>query len=278
MNEVSSDYFKTLRTPLLAGRDFDAHDRPTSTRVAIVGEAFARRHLTVQSAVGSRIRVREGAAFAPPYEIVGVVKDMKYATLRDTSTGIVFLAQSQNTSPSKSVTFEIRVDGGAGAAVPTIRSLLTQVNPRIVLEFKTLDRQLAESLSLPRTLAALAGFFGMLALLLATIGLYGVMSYGVASRRNDIGVRIALGSTRARIVRLVLGEVGRLLTAGIGIGALLTLAAAKFISAFLYGVEPWDPTILAFSMLVLCLVGVGAALIPAVRAARLDPAEALNVD
>ena len=136
----------------------------------------------------------------------------------------------------------------------------------------------AESLRLPRTLGLLSGFFGALALLLATMGLYGIMAYTVARRRNEIGVRIALGATRTRVIRMVLGDVGRMVAAGVALGVMLSLAATRFVSSFLYGVEPNDPATLALSALALVAVAIGAALIPARRSARLDPMTALRED
>jgi ABC-type antimicrobial peptide transport system permease subunit len=198
--------------------------------------------------------------------------------MREDVQPIAYLAASQSDDPTGSDNFEVRVRGDAAAAIPTMRAVLSQVAPTATLEFVTLEGQLARSLQLPRTLATLSGFFGGLALLLAAIGLYGIMSYSVARRRNEIGVRIALGAGQGRVVRMVLGEVGRMVTAGVVIGTLLALAGAKLVVAFLYGVKPSDPTTLALSALVLATVGVVAALAPAARAARLDPVDALRED
>jgi ABC-type antimicrobial peptide transport system permease subunit len=139
-------------------------------------------------------------------------------------------------------------------------------------------RQVSESLRLPRTLATLSGFFGALALLLATIGLYGIMSYSIARRRNEIGVRIALGAARSRVIRMVVGEVGRMVVVGVAIGTLLTLAVTRLVATFLYGVKPNDPATMAASAIVLALVAIGAAMLPAWRASRLDPVAALRED
>ena len=278
MNEVSDGYFATLGGAIVAGRDFDPRDVPTSPTVAIVTETMARRFFGGASPIGRRFRVQQGAKDGPPVEIVGVVKDMKYQTLREVDTPVAFLAQSQNATPANVLTFQIRVANDPAAAVPTIRAMLMQMNPRFSLEFVTLEQQVSESLTLPRTLAALSGFFGALALLLATIGLYGIMSYSVARRRNEIGVRIALGAAQARVVRMVLAEVGRMVVAGVAIGAGLALVTAKLVSAFLYGVKPSDPTTLAAAALTLMAVGLAAATLPAWRAARLDPVNALRED
>jgi ABC-type antimicrobial peptide transport system permease subunit len=140
----------------------------------------------------------------------------------------------------------------------------------------TLDRQLSESTALPRAIALLSGFFGALALLLASIGLYGLMAYNVARRRNEIGVRIALGAEYGRVVRMVLGEVGRIVVVGVVIGLALSAATTRLVKAFLYGLTATDPATLGTSAAVLFLVAIGAAALPAWRAARLDPVAALR--
>ena len=157
-----------------------------------------------------------------------------------------------------------------------MKAVLADIDPRFSLELRTLKGQVDASLKLPRAIGMLAGFFGALALLLASIGLYGTMAYTVSRRRNEIGVRIALGAAQARIVRMVLGDVGRMVGAGIVIGIGLSLAVSRLVATFLYGVEPNDPATLSFSALALVAAGLGAALLPARRAARLDPVAALR--
>jgi len=278
MNEVTSGYFTTMRSAIVAGRDFNDSDVPTSPKVAIISEELARKFFGGAGAIGRQFRVQEGKAYGPPIQIVGIVQNSKYQSLREDAEPIAYLAASQSDDPSLSGSFEVRVRGDAALAIPTMRSVLSQVAPTATLGFVTLEDQLARSLQLSRTLATLSGFFGGLALLLAAIGLYGIMSYSVARRRNEIGVRIALGAGQGRVVRMVLGEVGRMVTVGVVIGTLLALAGAKLVVAFLYGVKPSDPTTLAISALVLATVGVVAALAPAARAARLDPVDALRED
>jgi predicted permease len=279
-NEVSDGYFTTLGATFIAGRDFGATEDPVSPKVAVVTEALARHFFAgnVNAAIGRQFAVQEGPSYSAPVTIVGVVKDMKYQSLRDSVSPTVFLSQAQNATLRGDVNVEVRVRGNAAAAIPSIRATLLQINPKFTLQLNTLERQIDDSLTLQRTLAALSGFFGGLALLLATIGLYGIMAYGVARRRNEIGVRIALGAARGRVVRMVLGEVGRLVTLGVIVGLALALATTRIVKSFLFGVAPNDPLTLVLAAVSLLTVGFVAAVLPATRAARLDPVEALRED
>jgi ABC-type antimicrobial peptide transport system permease subunit len=188
----------------------------------------------------------------------------------------MYFPRAQESPEAQSDAFELRVATGPRSLVPSVVQAIADVNPRIALDFKTLDQQLTESLALSRTVATLSGFFGALAVLLATIGLYGVMAYTVARRRNEIGVRIALGAGQQRVVRMVIGEVGRIVAAGVAIGVLISLGATRLVVSFLYEVKPSDPVTILGSVLLLAAVGVAAAALPAWRAARLDPVEALR--
>ena len=276
MNEVSDGYFSTMGTALVAGRDFNATDVPGAARVAIVNEALAQKVFGAHSAIGKHIQVANGNDFDPPIEIVGVVGNAKYESMRETPQPIAYISMAQDDDPGLSVNFEIRTVGPTTAIIPGIKAAVAQIAPRASLDFTTLDRQVAESLRLPRTLATLAGFFGVLALLLATIGLYGIMSYTVARRRNEIGVRIALGATQGRVIHMVMSEVGRIVGVGVIIGTLLTLSVTRLVSAFLYGVKPSDPATIVLSAATLAIVAIVAAMLPAWRAARLDPVTALR--
>jgi predicted permease len=278
MNEVSDGYFAAMGTPLIAGRDFGSDDVPGSAAVAIINEAMARRAFGSASPIGKEFRLERGKEYGPPIRIIGVVANAKYRSLRAADEATAYLASSQNTKPSMGVYFEVRTEGATAAAIASIRAVFAEVSPRTSIEFTPMRRQVSESLRLPRTLATLSGFFGALALLLATIGLYGIMSYSIARRRNEIGVRIALGAARSRVIRMVVGEVGRMVVVGVAIGTLLTLAVTRLVATFLYGVKPNDPATMAASAIVLALVAIGAAMLPAWRASRLDPVAALRED
>jgi ABC-type antimicrobial peptide transport system permease subunit len=171
--------------------------------------------------------------------------------------------------------------GGSGvvasaALVPAVKSAIAQWNPAISYELTTLSDQLSSALARPRLLATLSGFFGALALLLAVIGLYGTLSYGVTRRRGEIGVRMALGAASRQVFRMILAEAGRLVVVGIALGTLLTLAATRWIASFLYGAGATDPASLGGAAAILALAALAAALLPAVRATRVQPSQILR--
>ncbi len=275
-NEVSEDYFATMQTRIIAGRDFTASDVPGGEKVAIVNDAWARKFFGNNSALGRQFRVRAGDQLLPPYTIVGVVENAVYRSLRDAVEPTAYLAHSQNASPGPIRTLELRAQGDPRTLIPAVRSAMRETHSLIVLEFKPLARQLADSLQRERLLAILSGLFGSVALALAILGLYGVMSYSVARRRNELGVRIALGAVRARVIRLVLSEVGFVVIVGVIIGAVGARIATTQVASFLYGAEPADPVVYVAAALLLAAVALLAGLIPAWRASRVDPIEALR--
>jgi putative ABC transport system permease protein len=271
-NSVTPGYFDTLRTPLVMGRDFNQYDTPQSPSVAVVNESFARRYYGFANPVGKRFRWRPGAKLSAPVEIVGVVKDAKYVSLREKPSPTMFIPEAQ-VGPRGFANIEIRADTDV---VSSVKAAIEAVNRDISLQFAMFSVQIEESLVRERLLATLSGFFGGLALLLAIIGLYGVMSYNVARRRNEIGIRMALGAEQSRVLRMVLGEVGVLVFIGLAIGIAAALATTRFVQSFLYGLTPNDPWVLSSAAAVLALVAVVAGYLPARRASRLDPMTALR--
>ncbi len=187
-NEVSDRYFETLRMDFIAGRDFDSHDTPQSPKVAIVNQTMAKKFFAGKSPIGTRYRAEEGNKFGPWTEIVGVVSDSKYGSLREEIPPTAFVAASQDMTPMW-YQFELRAAGPPSALISGAKSAIAEVNRDVSLQFKTLALQVEESIARERLLATLSGFFGGLALALAMIGLYGVMSYNIARRRNEIGIR-----------------------------------------------------------------------------------------
>ncbi|HTB15181.1 MAG TPA: ABC transporter permease [Bryobacteraceae bacterium] len=276
-NQVSEGFFDTFGTLLIAGRDFNARDIPESPQVAVVNQTLVKKFFAAENPIGKRFRVEEGNKLGEPVEIVGIVKDAKYETLRDEAPPTVYLAMSQNAKPHTSLTFEVRSAGAAPAIlIPAVKSAIAEVNRDVSLQFKSLAVQVDESLTRERLLATLSGFFGALALLLAMIGLYGVMSYNVARRRNEIGIRMALGAEQSRVLRMVLREVASLIAVGLVIGLGASIATTRFVESFLYGMKPNDPWTLSLAAGILALVAAVAGFLPARRASRLDPMTALR--
>jgi putative ABC transport system permease protein len=278
MNAVSGGYFTTMGIPLRTGRDFDDRDGAGAARVAIVNEAMAQRFFGAAPAIGRRFRIQDGKTWSDPIELVGVVGDTKYNTLRDTAPPIVFVPDHQRDANISTRDLEIVANGSTSSLVTSVTAALVDLNPKISLSFTTIERQIDESTTLTRAIAMLSGFFGALALVLAAIGLYGVMSYTVARRRSEIGVRIALGAERGRVIRMVLTEVATLVIVGVIVGTTLSATATRLVTSFLYGIKANDPATLATSAAVLVAVGLGAAWSPARRAARVDPVAALRED
>jgi predicted permease len=275
-NEVTSDYFVTLGTRLLAGRDFTTHDTVNSPNVALVNESFARKYLHGQNPIGRRYRSEDGNKLGGPVEIIGMVRDVKYLDLREDVRPTVYVAADQNASPGKEVTFELRVASNPAAMVKAASLAVNTVDARASIQFRTLAAQVDESLARERLLATLSGFFGGLALLLAMIGLYGVTSYNVARRRNEIGIRMALGARQSRVLRTVLGEVMILIGIGLAIGLPVTAPATHFIASLLYGVRANDPLTISVTATMLALAAAIAGFLPARRASRIDPMSALR--
>jgi predicted permease len=275
-NATSSDYFKSLQTPILIGRDFNGGDRMGTPRVAMINETMARKFYRTENAIGKTFRYRVGAKSSDAYEIIGIVKDAKYQTLREKTLPTAFVAMAQDSESVPGVTIELRIPSGAAAAAARVRTAIADVDPRMSMTVTTFATQVNASLTRERLLATLSGFFGGLAILLSMIGLYGVLSYNVARRRGEIGVRMALGAGRRRIASMVLSEVGGMLIAGFVVGVALALASTRLIKSFLFGVEATDSAILMGSMALLAVVAVVAAYLPARRASRVDPMEALR--
>jgi predicted permease len=277
-NAVATDFFATLRTPLLAGRDFSAADQAGSAPVGIINESLAKKFFGSRNPLGQRIGLADpGHPDEQSFiEVVGVVRDTKYGSLRENTRTLVYLPLSQAASGRPSLEVVLRADGPANGLIPTVKAVSAGIDPRISLQFTTLSDQLASSLSRERLLATLSGFFGVLALLLAGIGLYGTISYSVARRSNEIGIRMALGAARGSVLRMVFGEVGKLVAIGLLLGGIAAVAVTRLIASFLYGLSPTDPTIFVASALTLAIATVAAGAVPAWRATRLDPVAALR--
>jgi len=280
INRVGLDFFKTLRTPLLAGRDFDEHDAANAAQVAIVSETFARRLLPgapPAQAVGHRFWIdRTPTDPETLYEIVGLVKDTKFRDLRTDITPVIFLAAAQEPRPGANRQFLLRSNLPQSELTAAVKRILNEINPAITFSFQSLDTMVEGSLLRERLLATLSGFFGALALLLASIGLYGILSYSVASRTNEIGIRMALGAGARNVRWLILREALLLLLAGVAVGAPLIVAVTRLAATLLYGLTPTDSVSLGLAALSLLAVTLLAGYVPARRATKLDPLTALR--
>jgi predicted permease len=276
-NSVGPDYFKSMSTPMLTGRSFNAQDTLTSEKVAIVTESFARKYFPKQNPVGQIFQVEEGEGQPRPLiHIVGLVKDTKYTDLREPFTPLAFFAASQEAEPMPSLQVVLRASAPVATVTAEVSAAVAALNPSIIMEFQTMASQVRDSLLRERLMATLSGFFGGLAALLATIGLYGVMSYMVARRKNEIGIRIALGADRAHVVQMVMREAAGLLAAGVAVGLVMSVVAARTATKLLFGLQPGDPATLAMASAGLALVAMLASYLPALRASRLEPTEALR--
>ncbi len=275
-NAISEDYFHTLGTPLLSGRAFAASDRVGTPPAAIVNAAFAKKFFHSVNVVGRTVRYGFDK-LRPAVTIVGVAADAKYSSIRKSAPPTVYLPIAQDTQPYwGSTNVEMLVAGSPAVVEPAVVAALARISPRASVTFTTLSTEVSDVLRRERALAVVSGFFGALAILLATLGLYGVMSYAVARRRAEIGIRVALGAGRRRVAGMIVREVSVLMVLGLALGIGFAAATTRLISSLLFGVKPLDATTLAGSVALLAIVALGASYLPARRAARVDPMDALR--
>lgn len=289
-NGVTPGYFRTLGTPLLAGRDISSMDRANSAAVAVVNETFARRMLAAlpggraagsAAALGVRFRQdfrasRNTPAVERSVEIVGVVKDAKYRTIRGEVPPTVYMPTAQEQSGRASLNYELRTRLSLQAAAEIIRTAVAETNPRVSYTLRNFDSQARDATRPERLVAAFSTVFGGLALLLAGIGLYGVLSYSVAQRRGEIGIRVALGATPGNIRRWVVRRSLMTVAAGAVAGVTLAAGSTSLLRSMLYGVQPVDPLVYTAGLAILLTISALAAYLPARRATRLDPVQALR--
>ncbi len=276
VNHISPGYFTTMGTRLLRGRDVGPGDIAGSPAVAIITTSMAHRLFGSADPIGKRFRQAGADQEGAPIEVIGVVEDTRFGSLRDSTSMMIYVPAAQVRHALGDFTLELRSDVAPASLIAGTKRVMAELSPTATLTFTTLSDQVARSLSRDRLLATLAAFFGGLALLLALIGLYGTTSYNVARRRNEIGIRIALGAARERVIRMVIGEVSIVVVAGLGLGAVLALAATRLVASFLFGLSASDPATWIGSAGVLLGVALLAGAVPAWRAARMNPMAALR--
>jgi predicted permease len=278
-NWISGDYFRTSGIPVVRGREFTTHDSATSARVAIVTEAMVRRYFPGQDPIGRHVGQSKPD---PDTEIVGVVRDARTQSLHDLPEPMVYFPIDQwggENVRAGLTNLDLRVNAEPSAAIATVRSALKAAVPNLrVRDVNTMSSRLMRDLNRERVVAYLAFSFAALTLLLASLGLYGVLSCGVAQRTQEIGVRMALGARRIEVLRSVLGQSTRLTVAGIGFGLVATTAVAGSLSNMLFGITPLDPSTFAVVIVIFVLVTTLAAYLPARRATKVDPLVALRYE
>src|SRR5262245_1614020 len=272
--QVYPKSFATLGVPLVAGRDFTPQDRQQAPQVGIINESMARRFYGNESPIGRRFN---GPAYGGEIEIIGVVKDVKYANPRNEGREMFYIPFSQANTGRAQMTLVVRTAGDPLTVAAAVRRETQAMDPQMPrFEVETLAKQITASLSKERLLATLASGFGLLALLLSCLGLYGILSYAVALRAREIGIRMALGAERRDVLWLMLRDALRLALIGVALGVPAALAASRLVSSQLFGISAADPGAIGLATLILLAVAAAASYLPARRASRVDPLVALR--
>jgi predicted permease len=275
MNAVSPGYFETMKIPMLEGRDFTRMDIKEPATAAIVNRRFSEHFFKGKSPIGKRLGWDRGPHTKMTIEIIGVAADSLYEGPREGVRRQVFVPNAGTGSAA----FYVRARSSSASLYNVVRHEVRQLDSAMpVYQMKTLEAQLDETLLTDRLIALLSAGFGMLATLLASIGLYGVMAFVVARRKKELGIRLALGAQPGLVIWLVMREVLLLLSIGLAIGVPAALALATYVSTQLYGIQPRDPFIAGWTLVLLTVVSIAAGLIPARRASRIDPILALRYE
>ncbi|HET8549167.1 MAG TPA: FtsX-like permease family protein, partial [Bryobacteraceae bacterium] len=277
VNGVGPDFAGTLGLHIVQGRDFTSHDRVGAPKVAVINETMARRYFGDQSPLGRHIGF--GGRRKPiDIQIVGVVRDSKVRNLRDVPPRVVYIPFLQDDNPA-SASFYVRTALDPAQLAAAIRRDIAMIDANLpIAGMRTMERQLDALLFIERLVALLSVLFGLLATALAAVGLYGVMAFTVARRTREIGIRMALGAERRRVIGMVMGEVALLAAAGVVIGLPGSLAVGQYVRAQLFGIQPNDPATIAAATATLVVIALFAGFLPAWRVTRVDPAIALRYE
>ncbi len=275
-NVVGNNYFKTMQIPLIAGRTFSTTDTATSQHVAVISEHVAKTLFPSGNPIGRHFRVGRDEPDRE-YEVIGIVKDVKFYSLQEEPEYINYLSYAQR--PWTFGDFEVRYSGDFGAISASVQQAIKSIDRNVrISHVTTLDEQVARSMTNERLIAQLSAFFGLLAVFLSAIGIYGLMSYVVSRRTNEIGIRMALGAARSNVSWLVMREILLLVAIGIAIGVPVALAGDRLVSNMLFGLKGTDPLSLTAAVVLLVVVASTAGYLPAKRASRIDPMEALRYE
>jgi putative ABC transport system permease protein len=274
LNDIAPNFFETLRIPLVSGREFTDADRKDTKQVAIINEAMAKQFWPDQNAVGKRFHFFGETELR---EVVGMVRNTVVNNIGEEPQPLAYLPLTQDFSPA--VTMQVRTSGRPEAVISSVRSQVQSLDTNLaVTNVNTIEGLINQGLYAPRLGAALLSVFGALALLLAVVGVYGVLSYSVNQQTREIGIRMAMGAQTGRVLKLVVGQGMRLALAGLALGLVVALAAMRVLSTLLFGVSAHDPVIFIGVSVVLMAAAILACYIPARRAMKVDPMVALRYE
>jgi predicted permease len=277
---ASPSYFATMGIPLLTGRSFTNEDTANAPYVLIVNQAFVRRFLGGAQPIGHLVEVLPEPRYPErTYQIVGTIADTRYSNLRDETPPMAFVPIDQLpvTAQGSYMAMMIATDGGP-AEIAAVRRTMETKYPEMILQFSDFQQNIRDDLVGDRMMAMLSGFFGVLAALLVVVGLYGVLSYFITQRRNEIGIRIALGAHRWQVIGLVMRDTASMLVIGVVLGTALALIAGRAATTMLFGLKPYDIATLTFAILLLGIIAVLASWLPARKASRLNPVDAVRCE
>ena len=277
---ASPSYFATMGIPLLTGRGFTDSDTNAAPLVLIVNQAFIRKYIGAGQPIGKLVHVMPEPQYPErTYQIVGTIPDTRYSDLREDTQRIAFVPAAQLPVDAQRPGVAMMIASGTGPdATTAVRRTLETKYPGMTLQFFDFQQQIRDQLVGERMMAILSGFFGVLAALLVVVGLYGVLSYLITQRRNEIGIRIALGAKRGQVIALVMRDTAAMLLTGIALGTALALLAGQAATTMLFGLKPYDLATLAFAIVLLAVIGIIASLLPAFEASNLDPVTALRAE